>query len=277
MILSVIFTGIYFVCYSVFYYHTLKRYWKEMLGPTQFVMATFEIIFIIDLLNNVIQLILVSQGVITQTLGYNALLTFKILLRRVCQIIFFKVMFSLKRVEVQLNSKYDTQEKVYKALVKLICIERVYLVFICLLLVNVAFMVFMFTENDYDNSMQRMYESMVIIVSPFFWFVNMCFVYYFVKMGKSFLDNLDESYGINRCRTITLFVIIGLMQIYSMLADDFIMLFICGYIFEDIDLIVKSLPTIDFVMTACSEQVNPLNSIFILMLLHYFASLDSQY
>ena len=62
-------------------------------------------------------------------------------------------MFTLKRVEVQLNPKYDSERKCYQALYKLVCVERVYLVFISLLLVNIGFLILMFVENDYQNSM----------------------------------------------------------------------------------------------------------------------------
>lgn len=154
------------------------------------------------------------------------------------------------------------------------CVERVYLVFISLLLVNVAMLIVMFAENDYQNSMQRVYETIVMFISPIFWLCNMGFVYYFLRMARSYLDNMEEMYHVNKCRAMTLFWAVGLMQIYSMIADDFIMLFLCGYIFEDLDLIVKYLPTIDFIMTVLSEQINPLNALFVLLLLNFFASLE---
>ena len=56
-----------------------------------------------------------------------------------------------------------------------------------------------------------------------------------------------------------------------MVADDFVILFISGYIFEDIEFVFKHLPEIDFTMTFFSEQINAINSITIVLLLTYFA------
>ena len=61
-----------------------------------------------------------------------------------------------------------------------------------------------------------------------------------------------------------------------MIADDFIILFVSGYIFEDVLFIYKHLPTIDFIMTFFSEQINPMNSIFILAILIKLARLSNQ-
>lgn len=63
--LSLGFTVVYTMLYTAYYIHTLKKYWKQMLGPTQIVMITFESLFVIDFINNMVQLILVENGVVT--------------------------------------------------------------------------------------------------------------------------------------------------------------------------------------------------------------------
>ena len=62
-----------------------------------------------------------------------------------------------------------------------------------------------------------------------------------------------------------------------MIADDFVILFVSGYIFEDLEFILKNMPEVDFTMTVISEQINPLNAIFIVMVLNYFARISGDY
>lgn len=56
-----------------------------------------------------------------------------------------------------------------------------------------------------------------------------------------------------------------------MLADEFIILFLSGYIFEKIEFVAKHFPAIDFVMTTLSEMINPMNAFFITFIFNYFA------
>ena len=108
-------------------------------------------------------------------------------------------------------------------------------------------------------------------ISPLFWIANMYFTCYFMSMGRGYIGHMDEALKKRKCQITTAFCIIGILQIYSMIADDFIILFVSGYIFEDIDFILKNMPAIDFGMTVISEQVSPVNAIFILCTLNYFS------
>lgn len=129
----------------------------------------------------------------------------------------------------------------------------------------------MFANHDYQRQMQHIYETIVICVSPFMWLIKIFLVWYFYTMGNFFLQNLNDRLKINKCNAKILFIVFGLLQVFSIVADDFITLFISGYIFEDIEFVVRNLPTIDFAMTTINEQVNPLNAIFILLVINYFA------
>lgn len=111
-------------------------------------------------------------------------------------------------------------------------------------------------------------------ISPIFWIANTFFVCYFKSMGQAYIKYLDSEMMKKECLIKTLIWTIGLLQIYSIIADDFIILFVSGYIFEDIEFIMKNLPTLDFIMTLISEQINPLNALFIVVVLHYFAKIS---
>ena len=76
---------------------------------------------------------------------------------------------------------------------------------------------------------------------------------------------------INKCKAKAYFFTMGALQVFSIIADDFITLFISGYIFEDIEFITRDLPVIDFIITFINEQVNPLNAFFVLMIINFFA------
>ena len=78
----------------------------------------------------------------------------------------------------------------------------------------------------------------------------------------------------SKCQAITVFAIVGFMLIYSIVADEFVVLFVSGYIFEDVEFVAKHLPIIDFIMTALNEQVNPMNAIFVTFVINYFAQED---
>lgn len=142
------------------------------------------------MLNNVVVVFVAFSGTISKDSAYKELLTFKILIRRMSQILFFKVMFTLKRVEVQLNPEYESEMQVYGALKKLMCLERIYLLIISILLINIGFLIVMFVENDYSKFMQKVYETSVISISPFFWICNIFLIFYFYRMGKAYLNSV---------------------------------------------------------------------------------------
>ena len=60
-------------------------------------------------------------------------------------------------------------------------------------------------------------------------------------------------------------------QIFTLVADDFLTLFLCGYIFEDIEFIALNLPSIDRAVNIISEQMMPFNIFFVAVIINYFA------
>ena len=86
-------------------------------------------------------------------IAYKELLIFKLLIRRISFIVFFKVMFTMKRVEIQMNPIHDTKLKIYSNLQKIMVIERVYLFFVALLMLNIGFVITMFVEQEYYKEM----------------------------------------------------------------------------------------------------------------------------
>ena len=109
-------------------------------------------------------------------------------------------------------------------------------------------------------------------ISPVFWIANMLFSCYFLKMSFNYLEMLSIDFTKFKQNLIKcVFFAICLLQIYGIIADDFIILFVSGYIFQDIEFVYKHLPAIDFVMTLFSEQINSMNALTVLCIIHYFA------
>jgi hypothetical protein len=97
------------------------------------------------------------------------------------------------------------------------------------------------------------YETITICVAPLFWLGKFFLIYYFLKMGNFFLSNISDEIQVNKLYFQILFVCFGLLQMYSIVADDLITLFVSGYIFEDIEIVAKDLPEIDLAMTVINE------------------------
>lgn len=159
----------------------------------------------------------------------------------------------------------------FKALYRLIIIERVYIICTSILMINIGFLIVMFARDEYFKKIQTVYETIVISVSPIFWIGNMLLVVFFLRMGKFFLKNMQADNAKQAFIAKFLFLFVGGMQIYSIIADEFIVLFVSGYIFEDIELVAKDLPIIDFIMTGFNEQLTPLNAFFVTAIINYFA------
>lgn len=274
MILSLTFTAFYLLSYSIYMIVWIRPVWSKLLNTVKYVVCIFWFLIFIDFVNILTVLMLVKNGHLNRYRGYDAQLAVKLLIRRLSQILFFKVMFTLKRVEVQLSPKYDTFTKCMEALNKLICVERSYLAFSSVCILNIGVVIFMFVDFQYAEHMQRVYESVVMGVAPFFWIVNTYFVCYFRSMGNNYIQHLDATLQSKECLIKSFFLFIGFLQLYSIVADDFIILFVSGYIFEDIEFILKNMPILDFAMTILSEQINPLNAIFVVFVINYFAKVS---
>ena len=66
--------------------------------------------------------------------------TFDWLILSFTMVVFFKFLFSLKRVEIQMNEKISSYQNILKALKRQFCIERIVLVFY---LVNIIYIIVM--------------------------------------------------------------------------------------------------------------------------------------
>ena len=103
MTISLIFNIFYFLIYTTYNIQTIRRLWSEMLGPTIAIMISFISLIVIDTINIIIMFILLHAGVVDKDFAYKETLVMKLLVRRISIILLFKVLFTLKRVELQLN------------------------------------------------------------------------------------------------------------------------------------------------------------------------------
>ena len=169
--------SIYIVLYSIYAVITIRRYGKKLLGPTVLIILTYWLLMFIAFINNAV--ILSLRDKISIKNAYDEHLIFRMFIRRFSVLILFKVMFTLKRVVYMLNPRYDTKEKLYHKLFRIICLERVYFISFFLLMMNTSILIVMFLHEDYEQRFQSIYEMVVMIVSPIFWLIKIVLVYYF--------------------------------------------------------------------------------------------------
>lgn len=211
MIISLIFVSIYLIVYSYYMAVNIRPLRPQMLDTVKLVVIIFWILIILDFINILTVTVLVVNGTLSRTRGYELQLVVKLLIRRISQIIFFKVMFTLKRVEVQLNPQFKSVEECLKALLRLIKFERGYFIFSSISILNIGLVIFLFVDSEYTEHAQFIYETVVMSISPIFWIANTFFVCYFKSMGQAYIKYLDSELMKKECMIKTFIWTIGLL------------------------------------------------------------------
>ena len=151
------------------------------------------------------------------------------------------------------------------------CIERLYIIFYCCLLGNIVVLLVMFIYDEFYNAVFETFEIIVLVLSPCSWIIKICLVSHFYKMGIFFLHNLKNRTKINECSGKVFILSFGFIQIIALILDDFMTLTLCDGIFKNIQVINQNVATITIVINYMSAQVAPINSLFVIILITYFA------
>ena len=149
IVISLSFQTVYLLLYVYVAVFHFKPIWHSVLKTLKKMIWLFSFFLVIDFVGVLITLILILTGKVSRKIGYEFQLTLKLLIRRFSLIVFFKFLFQMKRVELQMSRYYKTIEECLKGINRLVRIERSYIVFSCLCLVNIAMLIFMFVQQDY--------------------------------------------------------------------------------------------------------------------------------
>lgn len=115
-------------------YKLLANNPSSLLGPIKRVLIALHLIFWLQIAGSAMMLPLIfrfreNENGAQLYLGFVVGRMFDMILLNFVMILFYKVMFSLKRVQIQMNEQHKTVKQTLIALSRYVCIERLILIF----------------------------------------------------------------------------------------------------------------------------------------------------
>lgn len=197
--------------YCCYFYRKILRVYGELHLFMQRILLTISFALIILTLS-VVGLALVAQVVPLERSGKFVTLAhvIQIFVSTLVLLGAYQILFSLKRVEIQISDKYRTSTEIFAALRKQIIISRVLLG--CLLIGYLSmFITLGFFLTDSWGRDQVVFTFMAFSFCIVFYLLNTWILIYFYRMGVNYLsivNSITDSGSINRTKFYIILVII---------------------------------------------------------------------
>lgn len=151
------------------------------------------------------------------------------------------------------------------------CVERIYLMTFTLLLSNIVILLLMYVNDFYYDKFKQYYMVVLFVLTPITWIVKGYLISYFYKMGMFYVMNLANYTKLQIRRVKAVFTVYGFMQMFVLIADDFITLFLCNVFDTALDTFDYYFSIVDLFVTFIVEQMVPFNALFIAIIISYFS------
>ena len=222
--------------YTILFIMTIRKYGSILKGAMRNVLIAFEVLLITQLIFYCIMTFyFVKKKDFFDDAIDSTIKLYDYINRTVFVIIFYKVLFTLKRVEFQISPKYNSIDMVLTALKKLIKIERymmtsfvlVDLTYITLQAIRVHDVL---TEHVNGAVIHLLTLSLNLGIGMVVFSMNLYLIYYFYNMSTFFIDSLNQNNLINNrlSKFLVVFMTSNLI-IYAFVENIF---FSCLYVVD---------------------------------------------
>ena len=170
-----------FIIYSVYLIYVIKYYRKIIQKAIKAVFVSFWLMSLIS--------IIICRLVYSHTWPLSIYSTFVRVNLAINLILMYKILFLLKRVELQINPKYQTAQEILKILTKMVKTERIYLA------INTTLVILMilFDRSVIPDYFERIERYFFYILSFMMLILDIYLNYFFYRMISFFLNIMIKS------------------------------------------------------------------------------------
>lgn len=182
------------VVYTYLFYHMMEKNSGRLQRQMKVMLITFEVLLIVSLLvSGLVAFYL--DNTMTKYERWNVHLGYGQFNRSVFLILFFKVLFAFKKVELQINPEYDSLPQIIGILRKQVLIERFFLGVYALLIVSSLYVIVLLHRVSLMK--HRHIWVFYVIDSLLVAGVGFYLLCYFYRMASFFIRLLEQNNQIN--------------------------------------------------------------------------------